>query len=143
MPGEAPKAYDFEDMNPRLLLPLLAIICVLGFAAVACSNEDPPPVLTVDPQADVSPAAVVNTTVVLPQVARDGPEGTFHYTVVAGDTVYSLAIRFHTTVARIVELNGLDNAGAINVGQVLIMPLAPTVTATTAKPMTGAAKSSR
>lgn len=112
-------------MTNRILALLLLAVGLFGVAAVACTSEDPAPVRTQEPQ-----TASGGTPVYLPQTARDGPAGTFHYTVVAGDTVFSLAQRFGTTVANIVELNGLDDAGAIEVGQVLIMPLAPTATPT-------------
>jgi LysM repeat protein len=45
--------------------------------------------------------------------------GEFEYTVQWGDTLYSLAQRFNTTVEAIVALNGLQNASYIRVGQVL------------------------
>jgi LysM repeat protein len=45
--------------------------------------------------------------------------GQFEYTVQWGDTLYSLARRFNTTVDAIVALNGLQNASYIRVGQVL------------------------
>jgi LysM repeat protein len=45
--------------------------------------------------------------------------GEFEYTVQWGDTLYSLALRFNTTVDAIVALNGLQNASYIRVGQVL------------------------
>jgi LysM repeat protein len=45
--------------------------------------------------------------------------GEFEYTVQWGDTLYSLAERFNTTVDAIVALNGLQNASYIRVGQVL------------------------
>ena len=45
--------------------------------------------------------------------------GEFEYTVQWGDTLYTLAQRFSTTVEAIVALNGLQNASYIRVGQVL------------------------
>ncbi len=117
-------------MNRRPSFLLLAIFCTLGIAAVACIGDDPAPRAVEDSQAAVALAAVSDTAVFLPQISRDGPAGTFHYTVVTGDTLYSLSLRYGTTVAKIVELNGLGNASVINVGQVLIMPLAPPPTAT-------------
>ncbi len=65
--------------------------------------------------------------------------GTTTYTVVAGDTLYSIARRFDTTVDRLIALNGLTNPNVLYVGQVLVVPLttplpptspAPTVTGT-------------
>ncbi len=44
------------------------------------------------------------------------------YTVVAGDTLSEIAVRFGTTVAKLCELNGITNPDLIRVGQVLILP---------------------
>ncbi len=48
------------------------------------------------------------------------PADAIRYTVVAGDNLYRLAVRFNTTVARIKQLNGLV-ADIIYIGQVLII----------------------
>ena len=54
------------------------------------------------------------------------PEETFPYTVVAGDTLFSLANRFNTTVAELKRINNLAS-DALNVGQILQIPgIAPT-----------------
>jgi len=45
--------------------------------------------------------------------------GQFEYTVQWGDTVFSLARRFNTTVEAIVALNGLQDPALIRIGQVL------------------------
>jgi peptidoglycan/xylan/chitin deacetylase (PgdA/CDA1 family) len=44
------------------------------------------------------------------------------YTVRAGDTLYSIARRFNTTVSRLASLNNLSNVNVIRVGQVLRVP---------------------
>jgi LysM repeat protein len=51
------------------------------------------------------------------------PGTTIQYTVKSGDTVRGLAIRFHSTEAAIVAANKLANSNAIQVGQVLIIPV--------------------
>ncbi len=50
-----------------------------------------------------------------------GTTGTVQYTVVAGDTLYSIAARFGTTVNDIMAVNGLSNH-IIYPGQVLLIP---------------------
>jgi LysM repeat protein len=50
------------------------------------------------------------------------------YTVVAGDTLNSIAQRFASTVALIVDANGLGASGLIFVGQQLVIPAGPTPT---------------
>jgi LysM repeat protein len=44
------------------------------------------------------------------------------YKVVAGDTVWALAVRYHTTVTAIVQANNLKSANLIIVGQTLKIP---------------------
>jgi LysM repeat protein len=44
------------------------------------------------------------------------------YTIVAGDTLSTIATRFKTTVARLMQLNNLVNSDRIKVGQVLKLP---------------------
>lgn len=50
------------------------------------------------------------------------PGTTVNYTVKSGDTLYSIAGRYNTTVAQIVSANKLPNANLIRVGQVLKIP---------------------
>lgn len=49
------------------------------------------------------------------------PPTTTTYTVKAGDTLYAIAIRYNTTVAKIAAANNITNANLIRVGQVLII----------------------
>jgi len=44
------------------------------------------------------------------------------YTIVAGDSLSSIAIKFNTTVTKIMNLNGIFNADRIRIGQVLKLP---------------------
>ncbi len=48
----------------------------------------------------------------------------FTYTVVYGDTLSGIAVRFHTTVATLQQLNNIPNADKIKAGQVLLIPRA-------------------
>lgn len=51
--------------------------------------------------------------------------GTTNYTVKSGDTLYAIALRFDTTVAKIATENNLSNINFIRVGQVLKVPGLP------------------
>lgn len=75
-------------------------------------------------------------------VSADEVETTQNYTVVSGDTVSKIAVKFNTTIEKIDELNNLKDVDVISVGQVLKVPtlttntntnyvsVAPTVTTT-------------
>jgi LysM repeat protein len=47
---------------------------------------------------------------------------------VAGDTVWEISQRFNSSVNAIIQVNGLNNAGLINVGQTLVIPVKATYT---------------
>lgn len=53
------------------------------------------------------------------------PLGTISYSVVPGDTLYTIAQRFNTTVENIMKFNFLPNPGLIFPGRVLIIPQSP------------------
>jgi len=55
------------------------------------------------------------------------PEENFRYTVVYGDTLSEIALRYNTTVQRLVELNNIANPNLIYVGQILTIPNLGTV----------------
>ncbi len=57
----------------------------------------------------------------VPPQSGGGTPGTVQYVVVAGDTLYSIAARFGTTVNEIMAVNGLTNH-IIHPGQVLLIP---------------------
>ncbi len=96
------------------------------------------------PQAETSPTDETATTVEATPVVSDtvavatpptpvpspppeaaaGPSGgqVTSYTVARGDTVYSIARRFNTTPAAIIQLNNLANPDQLVVGQTLLIP---------------------
>ena len=53
------------------------------------------------------------------------PSGTQPYTIRAGDTYFSLAIRFNTTVAAIMAANPGVNPDRLMIGQRICIPGAP------------------
>lgn len=74
--------------------------------------------------APTQPPVVIVVTPVPPGVpppSGGGTPGTVQYTVVAGDTLYSIAARFGTTVNDIMAVNGLTSH-IIYPGQVLVIP---------------------
>jgi LysM repeat protein len=77
------------------------------------------------------PTTVPPPTVFVPTPTPGLPPGfntTIVYTVQAGDSVYTIAQRYGSTVDAIATANGLSNAGLIFVGQTLVVPIRSTVT---------------
>lgn len=122
----------------RGLLPFHVLVAV---ASVACGRGEP----AVSPPADGSPSPQA-TSRELPDTTsatpfRD-PTLTPHidpgleaieYTVRPGDTLYSIAQRFGTTVEAIAQANGLEDPSRITAGQSLFVPVPITPVATPAQ----------
>ena len=62
------------------------------------------------------------------------------YTVKRGDTLSAIAIKYGTTVANLVKLNGIKNPNLIEVGQKIVVKATPTATPTTKKSLEEIAK---
>ena len=116
-----------------LVVPLVAGV----FAAACWGNDDadptPTPGATASPTAAVSPSpagTATPTSPVTPETTATPtvPPGTFAYTVVRGDTLFSIARRFGTTVELLSELNGITDPSQIDAGDVLLIPISGSVT---------------
>ncbi|MCA0452861.1 MAG: LysM peptidoglycan-binding domain-containing protein [Chloroflexi bacterium] len=71
------------------------------------------------------PAAQPTTTSSQPTSAPTAePPTSGTYTVQVGDTLFKIAVRFNTTTAALINLNGLSNPNIIYVGQTLKVPAA-------------------
>jgi LysM repeat protein len=81
----------------------------------------PPPVIIVTATGlpTNTPAPTVPGSTAVPTAVAGGAQ---RYTVQAGDTLYSLSLRFGVSMLRIAEANGILNANRIFVGQVLDIP---------------------
>jgi len=95
----------------------------------ATATSVPP---TATPTATTPPGATPTPT----RTATPMPGGVCTYVVQWGDTLYSIARRYNTTVSVLVSLNGIANPNYIRTGQVLYVPCVvtptpvPTVTVT-------------
>ena len=87
---------------------LIKLEAVKGTASVETAPDAPAAPAPVHGPAAPKPA---------PKAPAAAPAGT--YTVVKGDNLTRIAARYGTTVAKLVELNGIKNANLINIGQVL------------------------
>lgn len=65
---------------------------------------------------------IPGTTTPAPRPTPTPPATTRTYTVRRGDTLYSIARRYNTTVSRIASANNIRNVNLIRVGQVLRIP---------------------
>ncbi|WP_271854112.1 LysM peptidoglycan-binding domain-containing protein [Planococcus maritimus] len=64
----------------------------------------------------------VGQVLTIPVKQTPPPVVTVKYTVKAGDTLYSIARTYNTTVTAIAKANGITNVNSIRVGQVLTIP---------------------
>ena len=123
---------------------LVVSLAIAVLIAVACGGEQTapaPPSRPSSPMAvlpSLTPTSTPSVTPVspTPSEATATPGPTAHpaatYEVQAGDTVFSIARRFGTTVDAIVAANDLADAAEIYVGQVLVIPTGPGATSTPA-----------
>jgi LysM repeat protein len=64
-----------------------------------------------------------NTQLDTPTPIPSDWRGTIDYTIATGDTLAGIAIRFNSTVEKIMELNKLENANDIQAGDVIKVPV--------------------
>ncbi len=100
-------------------VPMTAVgVAGVGMPSASAAGT---PVLGVAPTA--SPRAAAPLTAV-PRLTADALAA---YVVVGGDTLSGIALRFGTDVATLVRLNRITVADRLQVGEVLVVPSAPTV----------------
>lgn len=102
--------------HPRLARWSVAstVAATAAMALTACGTTDEASKETLPPMRTTTSTSSPPTTTI--------PEGTRFYTVQSGDTLAAIANSFQVTVQSIVELNGLENADAIQAGQTLEIP---------------------
>jgi LysM repeat protein len=72
--------------------------------------------------------SAITPTPGVPATVTPIPPPATNYTVVLGDTLFRIAVRFKTSVAQLVSLNGLKNPNFIFTGQVLKIPTSTVTT---------------
>jgi murein DD-endopeptidase MepM/ murein hydrolase activator NlpD len=110
------KKYAWNATGLNFIEPVAFFDALIKLEAVKGTAKDQTPV-----DAPAAPAPVHGNAPApkapTPPVAPASVSGT--YTVVKGDNLTRIASRNGTTVAKLVEINGIKNANLINVGQVL------------------------
>ena len=127
-------SYGPAHISSRRACLLVFLLMTVAVLASACAHE--PSNTRQPPSTNEQIAGAATTTqLVVPMTARDGPEGTFIYTVQTGDTLFSIGRRFGTSAAAIISLNPIADPNNIAVGQKLVVPLAPATPVATPTPM--------
>jgi murein DD-endopeptidase MepM/ murein hydrolase activator NlpD len=113
------KKYAWNATGLNFIEPVAFFDALIKMEAIKGTAKDQTPV-----DAPAAPAPVHGVAPApkpAPAPAKPAPAapvaGT--YTVVRGDTLTRIAAQYKTTVAKLVEINGIKNANLINVGQVL------------------------
>lgn len=68
-----------------------------------------------------SPSIRVGEILKLPEITGTNPDGTFTYTVKRGDSLYSIAKRYNTSVQELIKLNNLKSNN-LQIGDLLKVP---------------------
>jgi len=107
------KKYAWNDTGLNFIEPVAFFDALIKLEAVKGTAS-----VETAPDAPAAPAPVHGPSApAAPKPAAAAPAGT--YTVVKGDNLTRIAARYGTTVAKLVEINGIKNANLINVGQVI------------------------
>jgi peptidoglycan/xylan/chitin deacetylase (PgdA/CDA1 family) len=100
------------------------LLCALALSTLSLSNSSH----SQEQHQSSAAASSLTPRAWLPSVAREGYHGTFAYTVVPGDTLFSIARRYGTTVETIASLNAIPDPSRIAVGAVIWIPDPPAPT---------------
>jgi LysM repeat protein len=117
-------------MRSRLLGAMAAAcgLVVLATSASSCSGDDD--LATNETLAPIQTTSTTSTT--LPTTTTQ-PQ---YYEVQSGDTLTEIAAAFGLPIPAIMELNGIVDPNDIQAGQILQLPLASEIVATSLPPIT-------
>ena len=121
--------YD-AAVRSRVLGASLALVGTVLLAA-ACSDGD-------DAGAGATLPPIATTTTVAPTVPPPPPTQPRFYEVQSGDTLTEIAAAYGLPVQAIMDMNGIVDQNKIFAGQILELPLAAAVVATSLPPVAGA-----
>ena len=104
-----PKSIDTALSSRARLLGISAAVLVM---TVSCGGSD----LSLDPLPPIQTTTTTSTTTTLPDTNR------YFYEIRSGDTLSAIAAGFGVPMKQIVELNDLENASDIQVGEIIEIP---------------------
>ena len=90
----------------------LAVLATAMVLVAGCSNSD----LSLDPLPPIQTTTTTTTSTTIPDTNR------YFYEVRSGDTLSAIAAGFGVPMKQIVELNELENASDIRVGEIIEIP---------------------
>ena len=90
----------------------LAVLATAMVLVAGCSNSD----LSLDPLPPIQTTTTTTTTTTIPDTNR------YFYEVRSGDTLSAIAAGFGVPMKQIVELNELEDASDIRVGEIIEIP---------------------
>jgi lipoprotein NlpD len=99
----------------RMITPLAAILCALLLVAGCATRRDSAPVVDRSPTSGISRSSAPTT----PTRVASKPDAKDYYTVMRGDTLYSIALEHGADYREVAQWNGLDDPTRIYVGQQL------------------------
>jgi LysM repeat protein len=113
--GDDPRTGVPPARRPGLVVRIVALVAAPSVVALAaCGTTDKASTETLPPiRTTTSTTAPATTTI---------PEGARFYVIKRGDTLAAIAASFNVTVQSIVDLNGLENADAIQADQTIEIP---------------------
>jgi len=91
---------------------VLGLVTVITVVTASCGGND----LSLDPLPPIQTTTTTSTTTTLPDTNR------YFYEVRSGDTLSAIAAGFGVPMKQIVELNDLENASDIQVGEIIEIP---------------------
>ena len=101
------------------LVTISLLVLGLILSVTSCSTSAAPAKATPTPTSKAEPTPAASPQAVSSPTAESS--GT-SYSVEAGDTLYSIATKFNTTVDAIVAANKIANPDVISIGQKLTIP---------------------
>jgi murein DD-endopeptidase MepM/ murein hydrolase activator NlpD len=111
------KKYAWNATGLNFIEPVAFFDALIKLEAIKGTAKDQTPADALPAPAPVHGKAPAKRAKTTPKPSLTSPAGT--YTVVSGDNLTRIAAKHGTTVAKLVELNGIKDANLILVGQVL------------------------